>query len=261
MVILRSQGALEIAGRLTRDSQPTSSSPSGLTEELLRALATQKRDTLSAWLARSSDTEEPWTVLIAGGDLRITGEIALDGPLVLIAGGWIRIDGRVDAEEVWKTPEGGHNVRARDHFQEIPLRIDPPVTNPLLIPLRAAAISVPLRPSRAVDSWELVSLEGDAGRGSYDIAFLGLKDNGDRIETFGPVDDISLLDGCAAVHVLVSLEMPPGPPGEAWDPPVVERVELRWSLRPGLSPGANQAQRSIQPVQTGAAAANPGPRD
>jgi len=262
MVILRSQGALEIAGRLTRDTRPTTPSPSGLTEELLRALATQKRDTLTAWLARSGDTEEPWTVLIAGGDLRITGEVALGGPLVLIAGGWIRIEGRVDAEEVWKTPEGGHNVRARDHFQEIPLRIDPPVTNPLRIPLRAAVISVPLRPSRAVDSWELVSTTGAAGRGRYDIAFLGLKDNGEEIETFGPVDDISLLDGCAAVHVLVSLEIAPGPPGEAWDPPVVESVELRWSLRPALSPGANQAQPPAHPDRTGGPApASPGRRE
>jgi len=258
MVILRSQGALEIAGRLTRKTESSSSSPSGLTEELLRALATQKRDTLTAWLARSSETEEPWTVLIAGGDLRITGEVALGGPLVLIAGGWIRIDGRVDAEEVWKTPEGGHNVRARDHFQEIPLRIDPPGTNPLLLPLRAAAISVPLRPSRAVDSWTLVSMQGQAGRGKYEVAFMGLKDHGDRIETFGPVDDISLLDGCAAVHVLVSLEIPPGAPGEAWDPPEVESVELRWSLRPGLSPGANQARPSSTAADP---AANPGSRD
>ena len=96
------------------------------------------------------------------------------------------------------------------------------------------------------------------------IELVGVHDSDQdraRIEPFGPVDDISLLDGCAAVHVLVSLEMPPGSPGEAWDPPVVERVELRWSLRPGLSPGANQAQRSIQPDQAGAAVANPGPRD
>jgi hypothetical protein len=236
MVILRSQGALEVGGRLIRETPPTTPAPSALTEELLRALASEKRETLSAWLARSREVEEPWTVLIAGGDLRITGEVAVGGPLVLIAGGWIRIDGRVEAEEVWKTPQGGNNVRARDHFQEIPLRVDPPVTNPLLLPLRVAAYSVPLRPARAVDGWELVSVTGRAGAGSYEIAFLGLKDRDDRIETFGPVADISLLDGCAAVRLLVSLEVPPGP-GQAWDPPEVEGVELRWRMRLAPTPG------------------------
>lgn len=230
MVVLRSQGPIDVDGALRRrTSEPASATPSPMTEELLRAFSRppEEHETLSAWLGRVLDAKEPWTVLVAGGDLRVTGEISVDGPLVMVAGGWIRIEGRVEAEEIWRSPEGGHNVRARDHVQEIPLIIDPPRTNPLREPLRTAVLTVPLRPPGSVTRWEVQGVTGRDGLGSHHLEFLGLEDRGEGIVVFGPVSDVALLDGCAAVRLLVSLEVPPGP--GAWDPPVIEGVDLRWT--------------------------------
>ena len=227
LVVLRSQGPLAVHGRLVR--RVDADRPRLLAEEFLRASHRPARewDTLSAWLARAERQGEPWTVLISGGDLRVTGEIAVDGALLLVAGGWIRISGRVEADEVWKTPEGGQNVQARVRVGDAPLHLDPPATNPLREPLRVGVLSVPVRPPRGVSSWHPPVVEGTAGMGAFRVEFLGLRDGDLGMEEYGPITDAGLLDGCDAIRLLLSLEVPAGS-GEAWDPPRVERVELSW---------------------------------
>lgn len=116
-LVLRSQGALEIAGHLVRRTGSAVARPSAQAQEL-RELADRlsdkpagdvERPALSAWLAQLLAREEDWTVLVAGGDLRVPagGSIQVDGPLVLVAGGWIRVVGQVSAEgDLWRTAEG-----------------------------------------------------------------------------------------------------------------------------------------------------------
>jgi len=143
-LVLRSQGALQIAGRLVRRT-PSGGAGGSLAREL-RELADdlsntppEARPPLSAWLERLLASEEDWTVLIAGGDLRVPagGALDVDGPLLLVAGGWIRVAGEVRCEgDLWKTPEGGGGILV--HGGEIgilPLRLDPPERNPLVEPL------------------------------------------------------------------------------------------------------------------------------
>ena len=144
-VVWRSQGALQIAGRVVRRN-PDVGSVGRLARELrelgddLSNTDTESRPPLSAWLERVLASDEDWTVLIAGGDLRVPagGVLDLDGPVVLVAGGWIRVAGEVICEgDLWKTPEGGGGIRVHGGaISLLPLRLDPPQTNPLVEPLR-----------------------------------------------------------------------------------------------------------------------------
>ncbi|MCE9593357.1 MAG: Ig-like domain-containing protein [Planctomycetes bacterium] len=94
LVVLRAQRRLTIAGTLVREV--TGERP-----------AFEKRESLSDWLAaahardlaaRGDASLAPpnWTVLIAGGDLTISGRLRVWGPLLLVAGGRIRISGEIE---------------------------------------------------------------------------------------------------------------------------------------------------------------------
>ena len=246
-VVLRAQGAIEIAGRLRRrlarpfsfdlpseaaraGSQEDGTEPDPLWFELQRARG-GSWGTLSDWLERVSASEEPWTVLIAGGDLRVSGEVDIEGPLLLIAGGWIRIDGGpVRADLIFKSPDGGENVQARgpDPAENAPLVIDAPEVNPLAEPLEVAVFSQLVRPPGGVSSWRPAGVVGDARGGSFRVEYVGQRDLGTRFQDYGPIDDLTLLEDCAAIRLLVRLSLPAGN-GEAWMPPRVERVELSWN--------------------------------
>jgi len=144
-LVWRSQGALQIAGRVLRRTGDAGTA-GRLARELreladgLSNTAPEDRPPLSAWLARVLASDENWTVLIAGGDLRVPpgGALDLDGPVVLVAGGWIRVAGEVRCEgDLWKTPEGGGGILVHGGaIGHLPLRLDPPLTNPLVEPLR-----------------------------------------------------------------------------------------------------------------------------
>jgi hypothetical protein len=94
LVVLRAQRRLTIAGTLVREV--TGERPSFA-----------KRETLSDWLAAARERDlaarrdgavspPNWTVLIAGGDLTISGRLRVWGPLLLVAGGRIRISGEIE---------------------------------------------------------------------------------------------------------------------------------------------------------------------
>ncbi|HED65266.1 MAG TPA: hypothetical protein ENJ09_06905 [Planctomycetes bacterium] len=225
-LILRSQGGIEIEGRLTRHLEGTW--PSSLADQMERSSLGPEasREALTAWIERARRLNEPWTVLVAGGDLKVTGTIRVDGPLLLISGGWLRIYGRVDADRVFKSDGGGENI---ERVRDAPLRLDPPRTNPLRHPLRAAILSNTHRPRRGVEAWLDAAVQGREGAGSFHVRFLGLRDRAAGSDRFEPVDDIRLLDGCEALRLLLILEMPAGE-GEPWDPPRIDSVELSWNL-------------------------------
>ena len=240
-VVLRSQGALEIEGKLKREI------PGDWTHSVAAELARHENEdssrweSLSAWLARSRDLNEPFTVLIAGGDIRVSGELEIEGPLLLVAGGWVRFEGRIRENElcrhcleldlrqhgfVFKSREGGGNL-GRVH--NAPLALDPPKVNPLVLPLRVAVLTNAFRPQEGVDSWRegVPNIPENGGRA--EVFFRGLRDRGDGVEPdlFSPVENLGLLNGCQAVQLLLVLEMPEGA-GEPWRPPRIDSVTLSW---------------------------------
>ena len=227
LVVLRSQGALVVEGTLRRSVRAgTAPIAESLRSPDRRLLA--NAGPLEAWIERVRAEGHDWTVLVAGGDVRVLGSIELDGPLVVIAGGWIRVRGRVEAREVWKSLEGGENIVAPDGLRVAPFEHSPPRKNPLVEPLRYAVLSNPLRPETGVLRWGGARVEGEAGDGSFRVRFLGLRDLGpSAAELFGPLDDPTLLADCPAVRFLVELEIDPAE--GVWNPPRVDLVSLQWT--------------------------------
>lgn len=227
LVVLRSQGALVVDGTLRR----TVRAETPLAADTLRGPDRRflaDAGALGDWLERAREQGHDWTVLIAGGDIRVNGSVETDGPLLLIAGGWIRVLGRVDAREVWKSVEGGENLVAPEGVRVAPFRSTPPAENPLVEPLRFAVLSNPLRPAGGVLRWGGASVAGETGTGRYRVRFLGLRDlSPGGAELFGPLDDPTLLADCPAVRFLVELEIDPAP--GSWNPPWVDLVSLQWS--------------------------------
>ncbi|MEQ1892256.1 MAG: hypothetical protein ABL998_06920 [Planctomycetota bacterium] len=161
-LLLRSQGALEVAGTLVRRSPTSGARPSVLAQEL-REFADSlsdapagalERPALTAWLTHLLASGEDWTVLVAGGDLRVPagGSIQVDGPLVLVAGGWIRVVGQVSAQgDLWRTSEGAGGFASHAPARILPFRLDPPAINPLVMPFRAG-FTTRLQPGAIVGS-------------------------------------------------------------------------------------------------------------
>jgi hypothetical protein len=230
-VVLRSQGLLCIRGRLVRRGTSTAARIGGAevrdppTEELERLSEREARDwaPLSPWLARliepgQSWANEPWTVLIAGGDLWIPagGSLEVDGNLVLVAGGRIRVEGRaVSHADLWSS-EGGQNIAARRN-SILPLTLDEPRTNPLRAPLVVGVLTRahPRAASGDLQTW----LFGHGGRGRLAAALVE-----------EPISSPIGVSAPSAVRFLIRLEVGPGA-GEPWDPPLLERLEVE-----GLAP-------------------------
>ena len=230
LVVLRAQGALDVRGRIVRRG----SSPvrRALLDELDR-LAQEPRESwpdLSSWLGHARELDEPWTVLIAGGDLRVPegGSIDVDGPLLLVAGGWIRVQGRVEGREVWRSPEGGGNVSGRERVRIAPIVLDAPEVNPLVDPVRFSVVSRGYRPPRGITAWRPATIATHAGSGEARVRFLGYRTREGRVEEIGPYEDLMMLGDCAEVRIRIDLDIPAGT-GEPWDPPSVEQLELHWN--------------------------------
>jgi hypothetical protein len=231
-VVLRSQTSLEIRGRLTRRGSGTRMDPLTLELERLDRLPPEheaSRTSLSAWLAGLLDPEqswkeEPWTVLIAGGDIRVPagGSIEVDGPLVLVAGGWIRVDGKATAySHVWKTSDGGGGVVSDGgRNRPLPLRLDEPEVNPLRTAFRAGALTLEMPWTPRQGAWRL-GFTGLEGGGRIRAEFLELVPGETRTRRVADPGELTT----QRIRVLVLLELGPGH-GEAWDPPRLERLRL-----------------------------------
>ncbi|HTF88561.1 MAG TPA: hypothetical protein VK843_09130 [Planctomycetota bacterium] len=251
---LCSQGALEIAGKLRRlgDAKPAVFPEA------------QSDETLSHWLERQQALDAALTVLVAGGDLRISGELEVPGPLLLVAGGRIRVSGRIriagyeplgasffmergegGAIAVWGDPKAKGAAQAR--VADAPLVLDPPQHNPLVRGLCFAVRSNPIPGDEPAKGWLSSELpSGRAGSGSLRARYAGERGSpGASGEIEVMADDPSLLVDCPTLRLVLELQVPPasakqrmlpGPDGlpgtaddlPAWDPPLIDAVRVRW---------------------------------
>ena len=246
-VVIRSQGAMRLAGDLTRFSE-TGDAARGTDETWgqwygrLQSLevATPPMsfglgEGLDGWISKAKEAENNWTVLVAGGDLVIDGDLRLDGPLLLAAGGRVRIGGSIEAREIWIVGDGGgaalqpmaKSAEFRNAGRSPMLHFEEPRGNPLVAPIKVAVLSSPIRPDGAKIKWRMASIGARQGAGTVRVRFLGERDLlGGGVESIGPVDDLSLLDSCGSVRLWIELEATPGP---NWDPPMLDFVELSWN--------------------------------
>jgi hypothetical protein len=237
-VVLRAQGRLRVGGTLARhtgwtppprdEQRPFGSRAPGAPERA-DGPGPRSTPTLTRWLEGLPAEGVPWTVLVAGGDLEVEGDVRTDGPLLLVAGGRVRVTGRVEASEVWILGEGG-GLDLSPRPAPAALAFEEPEGNPLRGTLRLGVQSAPRRPARGVARWRTARSGGSAGAGSIEVRFVGERDvPGRGVEEVGPVDDPVLLEDCDAVRFLVVLELGPG--GDLWDPPRLDFVELTWDER------------------------------
>ncbi len=219
--VLRAQGRIHIAGKVGRQLEAPSEPQLG---PVLPSHPYVDGESLSSWLETARSEDWPWTVIIAGGDLVIDGDLVVNTPLLLVAGGWIRVEGRVDqpAGQLWLLSEGG-GLRM-DPTATIPeLVLEAPEVNPLKKTLHLAAVSAAL-PTRVMSyRWLEPQVGGRRGAGRYEVSYLPAMGPVDRSRA---VKHPRLLEDEGPVRVLLELFVPPGP---VWDPPTVDFVTLRWT--------------------------------
>lgn len=224
--VLASQGAMRIKGQLLRRVRtgPTAVAPGELAEDWMLRLRqaaldqevlgvrefagrypTDRQPRLLDALEAAERDGRPWTVLVAGGDLIVTGEIFVDGPLFLVAGGWVRLAGRVVASEVWTTvPRRGQ--RSLPPSEDLPFELTQPSTNPLRRPMRWSVASRALGVTGPFGPVRLLQLPGD---GQAKVGFTGESTGPDGSpQVIGPVDDPSLLFDASELSFRIDLLMP-----------------------------------------------------
>ena len=236
-VVLRAQGSLRLEGDLFRsvergeaardpeESWGTWYGRLGRVEPDTASIGYAGTGGLATFLESVRARGEAWTVLVAGGDVVISGSLVTDGPLLVAAGGRLRFSGVVEAREVVTVGEGG-GVSVDPPERPAELVFERPAANPLTRPLRVGVLSAPFRPGGRELRWRSALVGARPGAGRVDLRYLGERPGPEgRIETVGPVEDASLLDRCDAVRLWIELEIGPGP---VWDPPMVDFVDLRW---------------------------------
>jgi hypothetical protein len=197
-------------------------------------------ETLSAWLEKERGIDANWTVLVAGGDLEISGTLTTTTPLLLVAGGRIRVSGKVECKLGTSEVAGGVFLLRDGGGLEIdpkpstaPLVIDEPQGgNPLRKKLRFAALSGPIPQRGGVLRWYPPESSGspDSTSGAWRIRFVPeLASTPTGATDLHPVDSPALLDPPGPVQFLVELEVEPaGERARAWNPPWVDYVHLSW---------------------------------
>lgn len=215
-LVLRSQGSLRLEGSLTRAGTPGDRDP-------VEAPATAS--SLSGWVDGAVRDGRGWTILVAGGDLVIEGELRVDTPLILVAGGRVRVLGSVRArsEDLFLFGEGG-GLGLPGLPGPVPnLVVDAPVVNPLRETLVLGAVSSAL-PEEVHSSYQWGQLEVGlaAGSGEAEVGFLAASE---PLERSRLRSHPGLVDAPGPVRMVVELRVPPG---ERWDPPALDFVHLAW---------------------------------
>jgi diadenosine tetraphosphatase ApaH/serine/threonine PP2A family protein phosphatase len=221
LVVLRTQGKLRIDGTLRRRAGPAEDSIDG---------SYDRGDGLSAWLGSAQVADSNWTVLVAGGDLVVEGEIDVDGPLLLAAGGRIRVTGRLRAQhdELWLVGGGGSGSQNQP-ASSADLVLDPPYDNPLVGQLRYAVLSTYLPSSGGVVRWAEPEVHAEERGGTYEISYLPADLPVDRpLTEWGAVNSPRDLLEADRLRVLVILTVGPSTGRTRWNPPVVDDVQLVW---------------------------------
>ncbi len=246
LVVLRSQGRLVVEGNLVRDSEGIQARSQELGHDSytewhqwlfgevrvawnVPGMEFERGESLSLWLERARELDPDWTVLIAGGDLRVNGVIWTDGPVLLVAGGWIRISGEVRSRpgEYWSLGDVGQSLRSAPAHAN--LTMDAPDLNPLAVPQTWAVLSAPIRPPHRLVRWLPSRLRLENRGGDVRVSFIGERDlPSGAIEEVGPVDSPVLLEDCEVIRLRLDLTLPSGAVTAPWDPPVVDAVEVSW---------------------------------
>lgn len=239
LVLWRSQGRLQLSGDLRRRVQPSDLQPleveSNESWQARLALADPARlapapefragTSLTRFLEEAEADDPPWTVLIAGGDLWIEGDLDLDGPLLIVAGGRVRITGEVRASEIWSSEPLPGVVPAR----ALPLWLDPPDFNPLAGPVLYAISSSWLPAPPDGGRWSGAGVAAHFGHGRVWVEYQGQSGRGTQVVEFGPVDDPRFLADYERLRFTVWLELSAaGARREPWDPPYLDRLDLLW---------------------------------
>jgi hypothetical protein len=234
-VVLRSQTRLEVQGRLIRRGRGSPDQP--MIGELERAarLPASRHAALSSWLERLLDrlqpwANEPWTVLVAGGDIEIAAGAAIEveGPLILVAGGRIRVHGSATGGELWKSLPASGNLAGHRRQEVLPLILDEPALNPLATELRIGALTSPFRWNARKGRWQL-RLVGTSGSGTMDVDFLQALPGQTTERVVRDPNELAT----GMVRARVTFEVEPAK-GGAFHAPHLERLlfELAPSARP-----------------------------
>jgi len=227
LVVLRAQGRITLRGILARDAP--------FVEEL--DCERERGSRLSDWLARARGANKTWTVVIAGGDILLEGEIRSSVPVLLIAGGQVRNLGAGSLPERSWTQSGA--LRALPKAGEASFDLDPPVgSNPLRRPLRYAVVSGPVPETGGVLRWNSVFSSGGLEPPS---SSLRQPSNGRTPSSFSvhyfPADSPQMPDFSKAptspaflpqpVPVRFVVELVVGNE-EHWQAPYLDRVQLEY---------------------------------
>jgi hypothetical protein len=244
LALMRSQGRLSIAGKLRRFVEPSASPATAdlVLERWQNANDVRKKEgdvapqTLSEWLAQAARDDLEWTVLIAGGDLVIDGELSVNTPLVLCAGGVVRVSGAVHGEKgkVFLLREGG-GLAIDPPAAPAPsfIKLDPPVgRNPLRVPLRLVVMSQPIPETGRVSRWWPAEAGGSRDveqhkySGTWSVRYVSENAASSEIDASAQAFDSPLaFDHPTALQLRIELFVQPG---ETWDPPFVDYVHLSW---------------------------------
>lgn len=228
LVVLRAQGRMDIEGRLIRDAGAEPFHPDRLFEA---------GETLSEWLVRARRADTDCTVLIAGGDLVISGRVEVDGPLLLVAGGRIRVPGQhnLAAPHAAKLGDGpvlyARPRRGNQAVDACPLVLDLATENILAVPLTYAVRSTPIPRSGAAARWHPAPrVGGHAGAGTVLVRYLGERERSAGGAEEVEVDDPAALLDSPTLRLELRLDVVPG---EVWDPPWVDSIQVRWDPEGG----------------------------
>lgn len=246
LVVLRSQGRIDLMGDLVRRT--------GVPPRPMWARPGEKGppvggtvEDLSLWLERARAADEPWTVIIAGGDLVVRGKIDVDTPLLLVAGGWIRGAGqpRTAPGQLWLLGSGG-GFDLRHHADptampvlDPPLTIDQPLVNRLRETVTFVAVSAPAPKLVEPRFWgapEVVAYEpmprAGKKRGAALVQYLAVGEPALTEELLGQAiryeEPMGAVGDRAGGRVRLRVELVVHPCPGPWDPPFLDRVRLRW---------------------------------
>ncbi len=247
LVVIRAQGRIDLEGDLIRRTTEARVPMWEESGQMVSAGAASM-ESLSDWLKMAEESNQPWTVVIAGGDLVVRGKIDVDTPLLLVAGGWIRGRGRPKAApgQLWLLGKGGgfelphhRDPRARANVDP-PLIIDEPIENPLREPLTFVAFSSPAPKVAAPRFWrapEITAYERPGGKDTVKVQYLRVESGAFSEEGVSQAvrydEPMGAMEpGGSGGRVRLRIELTVYPKRGRWDPPFLDRVRLSWTPEP-----------------------------